>query len=118
MKAELDTMPSIAWWSSRDGSDEVFNQRWIAFTGAHFLARNIFNEWRSIHPADIPSLNLAMAALFATGETQRLECRLLDACKIYYRFDAQLRSHSLYGSQEEGFLIECAPIGACRDAAQ
>lgn len=117
LKAQLDMMPTIAWWSSRDGSDKVFNQRWIAFTGAQLPARKIFNEHSFIHPVDIPSINLAMAELFAEEKTQRLECRLKDAGGIYQRFEARLRADHTCDAIEEGLLVECSPIGGYRNAA-
>ena len=118
LSAHLDAMPAIAWWSSRDGRHMFFNQEWIAFTGAESLAQNIFNAYRSIHPADIAPLQRASAALFATESNQRVECRLLHASGYYHGFEAEVRAQPAAAARGEGFIVTCRPVGGCNDAAR
>lgn len=118
LSAHLDANPNITWWTSRDSRHKIFNLEWTAFMGIRSLRHSIFNESRSVHPADIAPLTRAVAALYATEEPQKLKIRLMNAHGEYSLFDADIHLCPMHVGRGEGFIVECKPIGGCGNAAR
>ena len=53
LRAVIETIPTMAWTASRDGSSTFVNRRWTEYTGLS-LDETIGEGWlRALHPEDI-----------------------------------------------------------------
>jgi PAS domain S-box-containing protein len=93
LRALLDAIPALVWRTSADGSAELFNRRWLDYTG---LSGDEARGWRwsaAVHPEDRERLIRAWRDILASGHPGEAEARLA-------RADGQYR----------WFLFRCAPI--------
>src|ERR1700676_5411634 len=85
LRTILNTIPTVAWCSLPDGSNEFFNQRWYEYTG---LSPQEVHGWgwkAAIHPEDLPKLMQEWEALREADKPGDFEVRLR-------RFDGAFRS--------------------------
>ena len=76
LKLIIDTIPTLAWSSRRDGSAEFFNQPWLDYTGLS-AGQALDWGWKSaIHPADVNGLMGYWESMLASGEPGEIEARL------------------------------------------
>jgi PAS domain S-box-containing protein len=88
----LDTIPTLVWQASADGSAEFFNRRWLDYTG---LSPDEARGWKwsvAVHPDDQKRLIHTWQAILQAGQPGEAEGRLRGA-------DGQYR----------WFLFRCAP---------
>lgn len=86
LRVAIDTIPSLVWISSPDGSIEYLNQRWLSYTG---LALEQARDWgwqTAIHPDDLPGLMTYWKSLLAAGEAGEVEARLRRSDGVYRWF--------------------------------
>ena len=89
----LDTIPTLVWQASADGSAEFFNRRWLEYTG---LSPDEARGWKwsvAIHPDDQKQLMQTWQAILQAGQPGEAEARLRGA-------DGQYR----------WFLFRCVPL--------
>ncbi|MEI9405811.1 PAS domain-containing protein [Mesorhizobium argentiipisi] len=89
----LDTIPTLVWQTSPDGSAEFFNRRWLEYTG---LTSDEALGWKwsvAIHPDDQERLIRTWQAILQAGQPGEAEARLRGA-------DGQYR----------WFLFRCVPL--------
>jgi PAS domain S-box-containing protein len=82
----LDTIPTMVWQASADGSVEFFNRRWLEYTGLSAeQARG--RGWRvAVHPDDQERLIQARQAMQQAGQPGAVEARLKGADGKYRWF--------------------------------
>jgi PAS domain S-box-containing protein len=109
LRVFLDMIPCMVLCGRADGSVELQNQRWLAYTGFSASQTNGWGWTASIHPEDLPRMREKWRAILKSGEAGEAEGRLR-------RFDGQYR----------WFLFRVAPLrdelgklikwyGACTD---
>src|SRR5882762_132302 len=72
----VDTIPTLAWCSLPDGSNEVVNQRWCDYTGLSPEEVQRVGCKVAIHPEDLPKWLDQWRTLVASGEGGEIEVRL------------------------------------------
>ena len=72
----VDTIPTLAWCSLPDGSNEFFNQRWHDYTGLPAGAEAGWGWKVTFHPEDLEKRLDKWRALLASGEPGEFEARL------------------------------------------
>ncbi len=89
----IDTIPSLAWSTSPDGSGEFWNKRWYDYTGLT-PEECLGSGWhRGVHPEDVTPLMNEWAEVIASGQAGEGEAR-------FRRHDGVFR----------WFLIRTAPL--------
>lgn len=89
----INTMPTLAWACSSDGSAEFFNQRWLEYTGLS-ADQALGWGWKVvIHPDDLPRMLEILYDALKLGEPFEVEGRLR-------RFDGEFR----------WFLVRACPL--------
>jgi PAS domain S-box-containing protein len=86
LRLTIDTIPTFAWCSRPDGSNEFLNQQWLDYTGLSIEAARDWG-WRvAIHPEDLPRLLGVWQKLLASGEPGEWEARLRRFDGVYRWF--------------------------------
>jgi PAS domain S-box-containing protein len=85
-RAFIDSIPSLAWSASPDGSMLSFNRRWLDYTG--FTAEETMGwGWKvAVHPDDLPKLLEVFRNALDTGRPFDVEGRLRRVDGEYRRF--------------------------------
>jgi PAS domain S-box-containing protein len=86
LRLTIDTIPTLAWCSRPDGSNEFLNQRWLDYTGLSIEAARDWGWKAVIHPEDLPRLLHVWQTLLASGEPGELEARLRRFDGVYRWF--------------------------------
>lgn len=82
----IDTIPTLVWQASADGSAEFFNRRWLEYTG---LSSDEARGWQwsvAIHPDDQKPLLHTWQAILQSGQPGEGEARLRGADGRYRWF--------------------------------
>jgi PAS domain S-box-containing protein len=85
-RAFIDSIPSLAWSASPDGSALSFNRRWLDYTG---LTAEVAMGWGwkvAIHPDDLPKVLEVFRNALDTGRPFDVEGRLRRVDGEYRRF--------------------------------
>jgi PAS domain S-box-containing protein len=86
LRLTIDTIPTFAWCSRPDGSNEFLNQQWLDYTGLSIEAARDWG-WRvAIHPEDLPRLLGVWQKLLASGEPGEWEARMRRFDGVYRWF--------------------------------
>jgi PAS domain S-box-containing protein len=80
-----DTIPTMAWSLTADGTIDFVNRRWVDYTGLT-LEEEIEEPTRVIHPEDIPRVLENWQVAMVTGEASEAELRLRRADGEYRWF--------------------------------
>src|SRR5260370_13013871 len=67
MRALVDTIPTLVWQASADGSGEFFNRRWLEYTGLSLDEARGWNWTVAIHPDDQERLTRTWQAILQAG---------------------------------------------------
>ncbi|HYY30437.1 MAG TPA: PAS domain S-box protein, partial [Chthoniobacterales bacterium] len=86
LRLTIDTIPTLAWCSRPDGSNEFLNQRWLDYTGLSTEAARDWGWKVAIHREDLPRLLDVWQKLLASGEPGEWEARLRRFDGIYRWF--------------------------------
>jgi PAS domain S-box-containing protein len=86
LRLTIDTIPTFAWCSRPDGSNEFLNQRWLDYTGLSVEAARDWGWKVAIHPEDLSRLLDVWQKLLASGEPGELEARLRRFDGVYRWF--------------------------------
>ena len=86
LRLTIDTIPTLAWCSRPDGSNEFLNQRWLDYTGLSIEAARDWGWKVAIHPEDLSRLLDVWHKLLASGEPGELEARLRRFDGVYRWF--------------------------------
>ena len=86
MRSTIDTLPALTWTAQPDGSGEVFNRRFLEYTG--FTAEQAEGaRWATaLHPDDRDPLAQTCRGLITAGEPGEAEARLRRLDGEYRRF--------------------------------
>jgi PAS domain S-box-containing protein len=84
LRTIIDTIPTIAWRTSPDGSGEYWNQRWHDYTGLSLEAVRGWGWQTVIHPEDLGEITATWLRFLAAGRPGEVEGRLR-------RFDGEYR---------------------------
>jgi PAS domain S-box-containing protein len=86
VRAFIDSIPTLAWSASSDGSAQSFNRRWLDYAG---LTEEEAAGWGwkvAVHPDDLPSVLEVFREALHTGRPFDVEGRLRRADGEYRRF--------------------------------
>jgi PAS domain S-box-containing protein len=72
----VDTIPTMAWSASPDGSAEFFNRRWLDYAGLSMEEASDWGWTVALHPEDRVRLMDYWRRLLAFGEAGEIEARL------------------------------------------
>jgi PAS domain S-box-containing protein len=87
----VDTIPTLAWSASPDGSAEFFNQRWLDYTGLS-AEQALGSGWQvAIHPDDLPPILETFREALNSAKPYEVEGR-------FRRFDGEFRWFLFRGS--------------------
>lgn len=89
----IDTVPGLAWLGRADGPVEFLNHQWCEFTGISMDAALEWGWTATIHPDDLPGLEVKWRDALMRGAAGELEARVR-------RFDGEYR----------WFLFRYAPL--------
>jgi formate hydrogenlyase transcriptional activator len=76
LQATIDTVPSLVWRASADGSKEFLNQRWHEYTG---LSPDEAHGWGwkvAVHPGDLTRLLGEWQTMLASKQAGEIEVRI------------------------------------------
>jgi PAS domain S-box-containing protein len=93
----IDTIPTLAWCSSPDGTGEFWNRRWHDYTGLSPEAVRGSGWQDAIHPEDLKEITDKWLGFLASGQPGEVEGRLLrfDGTYRWFLFQAEpLRDES------------------------
>jgi PAS domain S-box-containing protein len=93
LRVLLDTIPTLVWQTSADGSAEFLNRRWLEYTGLSADEARGWSWSAALHPDDRDSLIQTWQAILRSGQPGEAEARLR-------RADGQYR----------WFLFRCEPL--------
>jgi PAS domain S-box-containing protein len=93
LRAVINTIPIIAWYSLPDGSGKWWNRRWHDYTGLSPESARELGWQKAIHPDDLRKVMEAWQRLLSAGQAGEIEARLR-------RFDGEYR----------WFLLRCEPL--------
>src|SRR5262249_49282871 len=80
MRLAIDTIPTIVWTTSADGTVDFMNRAWRDFTGAEYAA----GAWRdTLHPDESTWVQSTRDAAIAAGRAYELDARLRRADGTY-----------------------------------
>ncbi|HEX3444612.1 MAG TPA: PAS domain S-box protein, partial [Chthoniobacterales bacterium] len=82
----IDTMPTVAWCTRPDGSNEFLNKRWLDYTGLSAEAAKGAGWQVAIDPEDLQRVLDIWQRLLASGEPGEWEARLQRFDGIYRWF--------------------------------
>jgi PAS domain S-box-containing protein len=86
LRLTIDTIPTLAWCSRPDGSNEFLNQRWLDYTGLSIEAARDWGWKAVIHTEDLPRLSYVWQTVLASGEAGEFEARLRRFDGVYRWF--------------------------------
>src|SRR5258706_6568545 len=86
IRALVDTIPTLVWQASADGSGEFFNRRWLEYTGLSLDEARGWNWTVAIHPDDQERLTRTWQAILQAGEPGEADARLRGADGRYRWF--------------------------------
>jgi PAS domain S-box-containing protein len=86
LRLTIDTIPTLAWCSRPDGSNEFLNQRWLDYTGLSIEAARDWGWKAVIHTEDLPRLLYVWQTVLASGEAGEFEARLRRFDGVYRWF--------------------------------
>jgi len=87
----VDTIPTLAWSASPDGSADFFNQRWLDYTGLS-AEQALGSGWQvAIHPDDLPRILKIFREALNSVKPYEVEGR-------FRRFDGEFRWFLFRGS--------------------
>ena len=72
----LDTIPTLAWSATADGSADFFNQRWLDYTGFSPSQAQDWGWTAALHPDDRDGLLGYWQSVLASGKRGEIEGRL------------------------------------------
>lgn len=103
LRKVIDTIPSLAWSSLPDGSQDFLNQRWVDYTGLSLEQANGGTGITSIHPDDQAEFTATLQALREVGTPGDTKARLrrFDGAFRWFLF----RMEPLH--DETGRLVRC-----------
>ena len=85
-RAFVDSIPSLAWSASPDGSAQSFNRRWLDYTGLT-AEEAMGGGWKvAVHPDDLPKMLEVFRNALDTGRPFDVEGRLRRVDGEYRRF--------------------------------
>jgi formate hydrogenlyase transcriptional activator len=93
----IDTIPTLAWCSSPDGTGEFWNRRWHDYTGLSPEAVRGWGWQDAIHPEDLKEITDKWLGFLACGQPGEVEGRLrrFDGTYRWFLFRAEpLRDES------------------------
>jgi len=93
----IDTIPTLAWCSSPDGTGEFWNRRWHKYTGLTLEAARGWGWQDAIHPEDLKEITDKWLGFLASGQPGEVEGRLrrFDGVYRWFLFRAEpLRDES------------------------
>jgi formate hydrogenlyase transcriptional activator len=93
----IDTIPTLAWCSSPDGTGEFWNRRWHDYTGLSPEAVRGWGWQDAIHPEDLKEITGKWLGFLASGQPGEVEGRLrrFDGTYRWFLFRAEpLRDES------------------------
>jgi formate hydrogenlyase transcriptional activator len=93
----IDTIPTLAWCSSPDGTGEFWNRRWHDYTGLSPEAVRGWGWQDAIHPEDLKEITDKWLGFLASGQPGEVEGRLrrFDGTYRWFLFRAEpLRDES------------------------
>ena len=93
----IDTIPTLAWCSSPDGTGEFWNRRWHDYTGLSPEAVRGWGWQDAIHPEDLQEITGKWLGFLASGQAGEVEGRLrrFDGTYRWFLFRAEpLRDES------------------------
>src|SRR5258708_951707 len=93
----IDTIPTLAWCSSPDGTGEFWNRRWHDYTGLSPEAVRGWGWQDAIHPEDLKEITDKWLGSLASGQPCEVEGRLrrFDGVYRWFLFRAEpLRDES------------------------
>ena len=93
----IDTIPTLAWCSSPDGTGEFWNRRWHDYTGLSPEAARGWGWQDAIHPEDLKEITEKWRGFLASGQPGEVEGRLrrFDGTYRWFLFRAEpLRDES------------------------
>jgi PAS domain S-box-containing protein len=83
----IDAVPALAWSTRADGSIELLNEQWMAYTGQTLAEADHNWGWRAaIHPEDVDRLVKAWTASLASGAPLDIEARMRRHDGVYRWF--------------------------------
>jgi PAS domain S-box-containing protein len=97
----IDSIPTLAWSSSADGSAEAFNQPWLDYTGLSLDDALGFGWKAAIHPDDLPHMLRSFQESREVGQVLEVHGRVR-------RFDGEFREFLVRGTpvrDESGTVI-------------
>ena len=87
----IDTIPTLAWCSSPDGTGEFWNRRWHDYTGLSPEAVRGWGWQDAIHPEDLKEITDKWLGFLASGQPGEVEGRLrrFDGTYRWFLFRAE-----------------------------
>src|SRR5262245_65341269 len=76
LRVLLDTIPTLVWQTSADGSAEFLNRRWLEYTGLSADEARGWNCSAAVHPDDRDPLIKTWQAILRSGQPGEAEARL------------------------------------------
>src|SRR5262249_26737869 len=72
----IDTIPTLAWCTDREGAIEFHNRRWLEYTGLDAEEAVGWGWLRTIHEEDLAPLEQVWRALLKSGQPGEVEARV------------------------------------------
>jgi len=72
----IDTIPTLAWCSLPDGTNEFLNKNWHEYTGLSPEESHGWGWQAAFHPEDLPALMEKWKGMLVSGEPGEIETRL------------------------------------------
>jgi PAS domain S-box-containing protein len=76
LRANINSIPVLAWTARPDGSAEFFNDRWLGYAGVSTEEARDWGWADSVHPDDLNRLLDYWRSLLASGQPGEIEARL------------------------------------------
>jgi PAS domain S-box-containing protein len=108
LRANINSVPVLAWTARPDGSAVFFNERWLEYAGISIEEARDWGWADSIHPDDLNRLLDYWREILASGEPGEIEGRLR-------RYDGEYRWFLFKAEplrDELGAIIRCAAFVA------
>lgn len=84
LRLAIDTVPSLIWTATPEGSVDFINQRWREFTGLTVEEGLGWNWGEAVHPDDIKRFVAEWRSALASGKPMRAEARVRAADGQYH----------------------------------
>src|SRR5262245_15221776 len=86
LRTTLDQIPALVWRSDAEGSAELFNRRWLEFTGMSADEASGGGWTAALHPDDVARVVEQWRVILASRQPGHLEARLRGADGTYRGF--------------------------------